>query len=396
MKNVLIVDDEASFIMSLSDGLKAYSEDFNLYTAENGKEAIDILQTIKIDLVVTDLKMPVMDGFELLAYLANSYPTVPVIVMTAFGTPEIEEKIQMIGAIHYIEKPLDLKDLAEKIYDGLAVGSKGYIKGITLFSFLQLIELEKKTCTLTVKSKEKEGHLYFIKGVLLNAETDTLEGEDAAYEIVCWDNAEIEIDSICKKKKKQINLQLNQILMEGFKIKDEKNRHVKERRSENGIATSKGGAEVDSAEKATLESININKKEVNIMAVQDKLKEFASIDGFGGVALFTPTGEVLAMLEAQGTKANLKDIGVLANNVLINAQKASLDMGTGRGQLVHIVAEHANIIVRCLNEGTDALKSQPGKAHIHMILILTNDSSIGLAKMKIGSIIQALAEDFRL
>ena len=131
------------------------------------------------------------------------------------------------------------------------------------------------------------------------------------------------------------------------------------------------------------------------MAVQDKLKEFTGIEGFAGVGLFTPTGETLALLAAD-TRVNIKDIGILANNVLRNAQKASLDMGAGRGQLVHIEAEQAHIIVRCLNEGNDPLKSEPGKAHIHLVLVLSSEASIGLAKLKVGSIIGTLAPDFRL
>ena len=122
----------------------------------------------------------------------------------------------------------------------------------------------------------------------------------------------------------------------------------------------------------------------------------ASLEGFGGAGLFTPTGEALAIHEAPGLKASLKTVGVLANNVLMNAQKASLEMGTGRGQLVHVEAEHAHILVRCLNEGTDPLRSMPGKAHVHLVLFLTTDASIGLAKMRISSIIAALAEDCRM
>lgn len=85
----------------------------------------------------------------------------------------------------------------------------------------------------------------------------------------------------------------------------------------------------------------------------------------------------------------------MANNVLRNAQKASLDMGTGRGQLVHVEAEHAHIIVRCLNEGNDPLKSESGKAHIHLVLVLNSESSLGLAKLKVGSAINSLAPEFR-
>ena len=129
------------------------------------------------------------------------------------------------------------------------------------------------------------------------------------------------------------------------------------------------------------------------MAAQDTLKELAGIDGFGGVAVFTPTGETLAML--QGDATHLKEVGVLANNVLLNAQKASIEMGAGRGQQVHVEGEKAHVLARCLNEGNDPLRSQPGKTHIHMVLLLKNDASIGLAKMRMNSAIAKLADEFR-
>jgi predicted regulator of Ras-like GTPase activity (Roadblock/LC7/MglB family) len=136
-----------------------------------------------------------------------------------------------------------------------------------------------------------------------------------------------------------------------------------------------------------------NPTEDDGMMATEKLKELQSIDGFSGAAVFTPTGEQLAMLE--GDAPRLKEVGIMANNVLINSQKASLEMGTGRGQQVHVEAEKAHILVRCLNEGTDPLKSQPGKAHIHLVLVLKTDASIGMAKLRINSAVQKLAEEFR-
>jgi predicted regulator of Ras-like GTPase activity (Roadblock/LC7/MglB family) len=130
------------------------------------------------------------------------------------------------------------------------------------------------------------------------------------------------------------------------------------------------------------------------MKATDKLKELQALDGFSGAALFTPTGEQLVMLE--GDAQRLKEVGILANNVLLNSQKASLEMGAGRGQQVHVEGEKAHILVRCLNEGTDPIKSQPGKAHIHLVLVLKNDSAIGLAKMRMNATIQQLAEEFRM
>ncbi len=130
------------------------------------------------------------------------------------------------------------------------------------------------------------------------------------------------------------------------------------------------------------------------MAAVDKLKELSGIDGFAGAAVFTPTGEQLAAVA--GETQHIKEVGVLANNVLLNAQKASLEMGAGRGQQVHVEGEKAHILVRCLNEGTDPLKSQPGKAHIHLVVILKDDSGIGLAKMRMNAVVGKLADDFRL
>ncbi len=126
----------------------------------------------------------------------------------------------------------------------------------------------------------------------------------------------------------------------------------------------------------------------------EKLRDLQVLDGFSGAVVFTPTGEQLVMLE--GDSHRLKEVGVLANNVLINSQKASLEMGAGRGQQVHVEGEKAHILARCLNEGTDPVKSQPGKAHIHLVLVLKNDSSLGLAKMRMNAAIQMLAADFRV
>ncbi len=131
------------------------------------------------------------------------------------------------------------------------------------------------------------------------------------------------------------------------------------------------------------------------MSVADKLQPVQGVDGYLAIGLFTPAGEALTSHVGKAG-INIKDIGVMANNVLMNAQKASLDMGTGRGQQVHVEAEKAHILVRCLNEGTDPLKSQPGKAHIHAVLILDADASIGMAKMKLNQTVENLAEDFRL
>src|SRR5689334_2972162 len=119
MKKVLIVDDEELFLASLTEGLSAYADEFAVITATNGKHAIEVLTEQQIDLVVTDLKMPVMDGFQLLAQMVSNYVDVPVIVMTAFGTPDIEDRLTEFNTFGYLEKPIEFQMLADKIRSGL-------------------------------------------------------------------------------------------------------------------------------------------------------------------------------------------------------------------------------------------------------------------------------------
>jgi DNA-binding NtrC family response regulator len=220
IRKILIVDDDPNVRSIISSTLKSYDE-YGVLTAENGKVATKILEIIKIDLVITDLEMPEMNGFELLSYINNNCPQIPVIVLAWSVTNVMETKIKgLLGSCKYLEKPLDINAITEMIYGEFNRGG-GQIQGISTSAFLQLVEVEEKTCTLTVKSQNRVGYMYFLKGGLIDAETDGLQGEKAAYNIISWEKSLIEIEDICRKEKKEINKPLMMILMEATKLKDE-------------------------------------------------------------------------------------------------------------------------------------------------------------------------------
>lgn len=221
MKKVLITDDEKSFLLSLQDGFKIHDDTFTILTAENGQEAVKILEKTFVDLLVTDLEMPLMNGFELLAWTSRQLPQLPVIVMTAFGTPEIESRLAQFETLQYLEKPLDLETLENAILDGLENGAKSYIQGITVASFLQLLHLEKKSCTLKISSTKRTGYLYLSEGELVDAEYGQLTGEEAAHQIVCWDKTEIEMENLCQRQENLIENSLESILLNAHQQKDE-------------------------------------------------------------------------------------------------------------------------------------------------------------------------------
>jgi DNA-binding response OmpR family regulator len=214
LKTILIVDDEPLFLESLVDGLATSADEFRVVTAADGLAATAVLESTPVDLIVTDLKMPHMDGFELLAWLTRAAPTMPVIVMTAFGTPQIEERLAPFEAFRYLEKPIDYQMLADEIREGLRPVSGGHLAGITLSSFLELVQMERKTCTLTVRSGDEVGYLYFQRGELINALHNGEEGEAAAARIVVWREPSIDIENVGRKRRRTINTPLRRILMD--------------------------------------------------------------------------------------------------------------------------------------------------------------------------------------
>jgi len=386
-KTVLIVDDEELFLRSVADGFAPHAARVNVLTASNGKLATEILTRCSVDLVVTDLKMPGMDGFELIAHMSRCCPTIPIIVMTAFGTPDVERRVEGQGVAHYLDKPLDFPALSKTVFDALDASASGHLEGITLPTLLQMIEADRKTCTVRVQCDEQVGHLYFNRGEPFDAEAGELRGDAAALAMVECEKPSIEILGGRVQRPRVITRSVSELLFEGLRVKDER---ARARRQDRGASGAPSAAPASSAGGFTTEST----RRAEPMAAADKLKELANLDGFAGVAVYTPTGEPMATLA--GESQHLKEVGILANNVLLNAQKASIEMGTGRGQQVHVEAERAHIFARCLNEGTDPLKSQPGKAHIHLVLVLKNDSAIGLAKLRMNSVIEKLAEEYRI
>jgi CheY-like chemotaxis protein len=219
MKTVLVVDDEPSVLFALAEGLADKRRGVRVATAGSGVEAIALLEGERIDLVLTDLRMPEMDGFELLAYLRRNFAALPVIVMTALGGAETADRLE--GAVECFTKPFNVPDLKQKITELLAQRVKGRVENITLPSFLQLLELERKTCTLAIASLGRAGRLFFRGGRLVGAETGELAGQEAALEIVTWEDADIEISDGCPPVKPEIEAGLHYLLMEGMRLKDE-------------------------------------------------------------------------------------------------------------------------------------------------------------------------------
>lgn len=105
MDTILIVDDEKNYLSLLSTILE--DENFNVLTAGNGTDALSVLEDSDVDLLITDMKMPEMNGLFLLEKVRAGWPDIPVIMMTAHGSVEKAVEAMQKGAYTYIQKPFD-------------------------------------------------------------------------------------------------------------------------------------------------------------------------------------------------------------------------------------------------------------------------------------------------
>jgi CheY-like chemotaxis protein len=224
IRKVLIVDDNQEMLFTLKDGLEKYNDSFSVLISGDGLDAIAKLKKHTISLVVTDLKMPRMDGFSLLNHIIEHFPGIPVILITGYITSEMEQLAQRSGAVGYMEKPFLVDQLAEKI---IAILRKqidgGTLQKVSASMFLQLVEMEQKTCTVRLACAEtgRRGILFFRDGQLLDARVRAHQGESAAHEIFRWDSVNLCIENDCPVHERRIQKDVNRIYLEALHRKDE-------------------------------------------------------------------------------------------------------------------------------------------------------------------------------
>ncbi len=120
VKRLLIVDDEETITFSLYRAFIKAPIDCEVITAESGEQAWERVQQKPFDVVITDLTMDGMDGFELLKRVKQHYPGTRVIIITAYGTDEKEQKAYDLGADKYLEKPFDINELKNLVFQWMS------------------------------------------------------------------------------------------------------------------------------------------------------------------------------------------------------------------------------------------------------------------------------------
>jgi DNA-binding response OmpR family regulator len=183
-KSILVVDDEKNIRLTMTQSLEPLG--LPIETATNGEEALKLLKQDRFGMVFLDLKMPGMDGMEVLRWLKENLPKARVIIITAHGTIDTAVEAMKLGAIDFIQKPFtpdEIRDLATLVIKREDIDDEGKVNYLSLFELTKryITDRDFKTARViagkAVASDPGKPDAYNLLGILFEIEGDWLEAQ---------------------------------------------------------------------------------------------------------------------------------------------------------------------------------------------------------------------------
>lgn len=347
-RSILVVDDEPVFARTLADGLGSELKGVVVQLANHGQRALEILAREPVDLVVTDVHMPVMDGMSLVAEMVSRGINLPVIMVTAFGTRAIELDARRNGVISVVDKPIDFPLMVEICAGMLRSRSRGSIEGITLAGFLQLLEMERRTCTVRIFGDEGTGTIGMRDGQVVLCSVSEATGFEALCQIVSWDSPRIELLPLTGEGEEK-PLSLNVALLEGARLQDEAHRTRQDHDKETPIVPpppkTKSRAKSSSSSRPRANGQGDAKRTANIATIEEATN--ACMDIKGAIAIAVVDYETGICLGSRQVGDFPVEIAAAGNTEVVRAKMSvmkSLGIGDRINDILITLAPHHHII----------------------------------------------------
>lgn len=181
-KSILIVDDEKNIRLTMSQSLEPLK--IPIQTAVNGEEALQKLRDEPFGLVFLDLKMPGMDGMEVLSRIKDTWPKVRVIIITAHGTIESAVEAMKLGAVDFIQKPfspVEIRELATFVLNREALDEENALDYTSLVELTKRhisdgsFRLARETVQKAIAADPTQPEAYNLLGAVLEIHNERLE-----------------------------------------------------------------------------------------------------------------------------------------------------------------------------------------------------------------------------
>jgi DNA-binding response OmpR family regulator len=204
-QKILLVDDNSKVLKLLE--LRFSQQGYQVFTAERVKDAVVTAIIVKPHVVVAELELPDLNGMEFKKILGSipALAEVPIIFITSDKGLPVDFQAEPGAPMDHLQKPYTFRELLGKVETNLSRASvrksalnpskpqKGVLREMTLADILQVLAMNKRSCTITLKLGDQIGKIYFQSGRIVDAKAPGFRAEEAFYQLITWHGADYAI-----------------------------------------------------------------------------------------------------------------------------------------------------------------------------------------------------------
>lgn len=226
---ILFVDDEPDFLRIARETFDMLSDGrWQVHEAHSADAALEFLQRQKVDLVVVDINMPLLDGVQLLRILGRRHPDIKKVTLTGFATETKRNECLANGAELFIEKPRTSQGfksvfvmLDELVSWTPQRGFHGMLRQVGLDDVIQMECLGRNSSILEIHNDRNQGRIYIEDGSIIHAASDNLTGEAAFNKLLCVTGGQFKLLPFEMPEVRTIDGSWEFLLMEAARVRDE-------------------------------------------------------------------------------------------------------------------------------------------------------------------------------
>ena len=224
---ILLVDDDPDLLEVYRETIEMLPSGPEIHTASSGARALAMLESEAYRLLITDLKMPKMDGLQLLSIVRRKFPDLRTVVLTSVSDEQFRSRVYALGVDLYWHKPgteSEMKQFLECLESLLGRELEPGFRGVQSKSLVDLVQLEcisQSSSVLRITNGPLTGCIWVNSGELTDAETDGARGEDAFQKILRWKAGNFEFLPAEPNRPRTIFKGYNALLLETAQALDE-------------------------------------------------------------------------------------------------------------------------------------------------------------------------------
>ena len=224
---ILLLDDDPDVLDLYQETLLQLPSEPEVHITTSGARAMAMLESEPFNVLISDLKMPKMDGLQVLAIVRRKYPQVRTIVLTGVTDEQMRSRAYAMGIDLYLEKPGNGQELSffmDCVESLLGKELAGGFRGVQSKSLVDLVQLECLTgssSVLRISNGMLEGRIWIQNGEVIDAATEDQAGEDAFKRILSWKTGNFEILPLEAERPRRIQTSYQGLLLDTAQALDE-------------------------------------------------------------------------------------------------------------------------------------------------------------------------------